>query len=102
MSYKRVQAIALWCMLDDIDTYSDMTRGDYDLFYKLTMKKVAQRHKILQSDGHILTGLDEDPATAKYAALLHAIKETVFTDFNLCGSNDKVAAIRNMLRELDV
>ena len=48
-------AEALWQMLDDIDTYSDMFKTDYEGFYRATMKKVAERHKIMHSDGFKLT-----------------------------------------------
>ena len=50
---------ALWDLLDDIDTYSDMFKPDdlkpYELFYKKVMEKVKERHKYMESDGHDLT-----------------------------------------------
>ena len=45
----------LWQLLDDIDTLSDITKGDYEAFYKLAMKAAEKRHKYAESpDGYVL------------------------------------------------
>ena len=44
---------ALWKIIDDIDTYSDATKGNYDAFYKLAMKRQADKSKTgIVSDGY--------------------------------------------------
>lgn len=35
--------VDLYTMLDNIDTISDMTKGDYEAFYKATMVEVRKR-----------------------------------------------------------
>lgn len=52
------EAEALWSLLDDIDTVSDVIKPtslqDYMRFYNYTMMKVSERHKYLKSDGYQL------------------------------------------------
>ncbi len=60
VGWKRT-AFALWCMLDDIDTYADMTKGDREAFFKATRKKVGHRFIELQSDGYHLYLPSEAP-----------------------------------------
>ncbi len=50
----RGRAYRLWDMLDDIDTYADMAKGDRESFFTATLKKVKQRFRTLDSDGHEL------------------------------------------------
>lgn len=54
----RIIAEKLWCLLDDIDTASDMFKPSDErsamAFYKYAMKKQAERHKYLRSDGYNL------------------------------------------------
>lgn len=51
-------AEALWDLLDDIDTASDMFKPSneigYRKFYNYTMRKVAKRHELLKSNGYAL------------------------------------------------
>jgi hypothetical protein len=51
-------AIALWSLLDDIDTASDMFKPDnlegYKTFYNYVMRKAEERHKHMTSDGYEL------------------------------------------------
>ena len=53
------RAKALWGLLDDIDTASDMFKprdeNSYKAFYNYAMKKQAERHKYLESDGYTLS-----------------------------------------------
>ena len=54
------KAEALWGIIDDIDTLSDIikpsTEKGYKAFYEAVMKKQAERHKYLTSyDGYTLT-----------------------------------------------
>ncbi len=44
----------LWCLLDDIDTASDMFKPVKNNFYKYSMKKCEARHKYGYSDGYTL------------------------------------------------
>ena len=37
--------VDLYMMLDNIDTFSDMTTGDYEAFYTATMKEVQKREQ---------------------------------------------------------
>ena len=48
---------ALWKLLDDIDTASDMFKPEENIFYKYAMKKAKERYKYLLSDGHELIEL---------------------------------------------
>ena len=48
---------ALWQLLDDIDTASDMFKPEKNSFYNYTMRKVAERFKYLSSDGYKLSEL---------------------------------------------
>ena len=44
----------LWGIIDDIDTYSDMAKGD-DKFYRARVeRKQKERFKVMQSDGYKL------------------------------------------------
>jgi len=47
--YWKPIAHVLRSLLDDIDTYSDMTKGDYEAFYKWTMKTVQSANEYLTS-----------------------------------------------------
>jgi len=54
------KAEALWQIIDDIDTLSDIikpsTEKGYKAFYEAVMKKQQERHKYLTSyDGYTLT-----------------------------------------------
>ena len=55
---------ALWDLLDDIDTLSDMLKPDglksYELFYKKVMEIQRKRHEYMESDGDVLTLILED------------------------------------------
>jgi delta-aminolevulinic acid dehydratase/porphobilinogen synthase len=51
MTYRKI-ALALWDLLDDIDTYSDMLKPDKSLFYMKVMNKVRKRFKYMGSDGY--------------------------------------------------
>lgn len=57
MNYKQA-AIRLWQMLDDIDTYSDMAKGDDKFYRKLVERKQRERMKVMVSDGYSLLSLD--------------------------------------------
>ena len=64
MEYKKI-ATELWGLLDDIDTASDMFKpcesngiNSYENFYRYTIKKVSERHKLLKSDGYKLYSCD--------------------------------------------
>jgi len=48
------KAEALWQLLDDIDTYSDMYKPEINGYFKAVNKKASERHKILYSDGYRL------------------------------------------------
>ena len=37
--------VDLYTMLDNIDTMSDMAKGDYEAFYKATMNEVKKREQ---------------------------------------------------------
>lgn len=37
--------VDLYMMLDNIDTYGDMCKGDYEGFFMVTMKQIAKREK---------------------------------------------------------
>lgn len=54
-------AIKLWNIIDDIDTFLDIAKGDYELFYKNTAQRVKERAKIFKSDGYDLI----NPKTGK-------------------------------------
>ena len=53
MDFKKA-AIDLWQIIDDIDTYSDMAKGNDKAFRDAVEKKVRQRFDILISDGYDL------------------------------------------------
>ncbi len=44
----------LWCILDDIDTVSDMVKPPQNDFYKYVMKQTEKRFKVMGSDGYDL------------------------------------------------
>lgn len=45
----------LWGIIDDIDAYSDVTKGNYNAFYSMVMKRQADRAKWMFSpDGYSL------------------------------------------------
>lgn len=50
--------LALWKLLDDIDTASDKFKPNdlktYKDFYEYVMNKVEERHKYMKSTGHTL------------------------------------------------
>lgn len=56
---------ALWCLLDDIDTLSDITKPTLEnskaamAFYNNAMRYAAERFKYLKSDGYKLYTLEE-------------------------------------------
>jgi hypothetical protein len=54
----RIAAEALWGLLDDIDSASDMIKPTnlegYKKFYDYAMRKSEERHKFLRSDGYKL------------------------------------------------
>ena len=62
--HKNEEAVTLWKLLDDIDSYSDMAKGDDALFRRLVERKVTERFDVYTSDGYNLfkkdkqTGLD--------------------------------------------
>lgn len=37
--------VDLYMMLDNIDTFSDMTEGDYEAFYEATMNEIKKREQ---------------------------------------------------------
>jgi hypothetical protein len=51
--YKK-EAIALWKIIDDIDTYSNVAKDNDVLFRNLVERKQSERHTILSSDGYSL------------------------------------------------
>ena len=53
MNYKKA-TIELWQMLDDIDTFSDMAKGNDKAFRDAVGKKVRERFRVLESDGYNL------------------------------------------------
>jgi len=53
MDFKKA-AVDLWRMLDDIDTFSDMAKGNNKAFREGVEEKVRERHRILESDGYNL------------------------------------------------
>ncbi len=60
----RLKAEALWDLLDDIDTASDMFKPEQTTFYKYVMAKAELRHRYLHSDGYVLrdiTPVESDP-----------------------------------------
>jgi hypothetical protein len=57
MDYKKA-AIALWQIIDDIDTYSDMAKDDDTLYRSLVYRKQLLRHNILTSDGYSLFDME--------------------------------------------
>ena len=57
MTYKE-QAIKLWQMLDDIDTYSDMAKGDEKLYRSLVERKQRERFRVFRSDGYSLFDME--------------------------------------------
>lgn len=56
----RTERDALWVLLDDIDTASDMFKDDYVGLARYTYRKQQERHSILKSDGHSIVPLGED------------------------------------------
>ena len=66
LSEKEV-AEALWQLLDDIDTASDMFKPrcekSYGNFYRYTMKKVGERFKWITSDGYKLEWIRQKEET---------------------------------------
>lgn len=50
----KAKAEALWCLLDDIDTASDMFKPEQTNFYKYVMKRAKLRFDHLKSDGYEL------------------------------------------------
>ena len=64
--HSREVSVALWDLLDDIDTASDMFKPcesngiqSYSNFYEYIMNKVMKRHEYLKSDGYELYTLEE-------------------------------------------
>lgn len=50
----KAKAEALWALLDDIDTASDMFKPEQTNFYKYVMRKCEERSKHMVSDGYKL------------------------------------------------
>lgn len=50
----RSKAEALWALLDDISTASDMFKPEQTNFYKYVMRKCEERSKQMISDGYRL------------------------------------------------
>jgi len=48
------KAEALWMILDDIDTYSDMFKPEQTPYYKAVNNKARQRFKQMESDGYFI------------------------------------------------
>jgi len=46
---------ALWQLLDDIDTATDMYRPKWEAFEQYVYDKCQERHKYLVSDGYTLS-----------------------------------------------
>ena len=67
--YKEI-AIALWSIINDIDTYSDMAKGDDKLYRSLVEKKQKERFKYLWSDGYDLFLPDGDKITNENESIL--------------------------------
>lgn len=44
----------LWHLIDDIDTADDMFKENFKGFNAYTMRRQAERHKVLESDGYDL------------------------------------------------
>ena len=70
---------ALWGLLDDIDTASDMFKPKHTSFYRYVMKKVEERHKYIISDGYNLFPCeDEDESiTNKKGVVMEARELTI-------------------------
>lgn len=45
----------LWDLLDDIDTYDDLAKGDEKLYRSLVRRAQKRRFEVASSDGHRLT-----------------------------------------------
>lgn len=58
--YKKI-AVALWKLLDDIDTAVDAFKPTMTPYSRFVCQKVGERFKHITSDGYILT----DPATGE-------------------------------------
>ena len=81
MSWTREQwrecAEALWGILDDIDTLSDMLKPNdedgYRKFCSMALKRADKRHLLLHSDGYKLTppGASEEPAEEAATCVNH-------------------------------
>jgi len=52
-------AKALYTILDDIDTASDMCKDNYKAYQKVVMELQAKKNKFLSSDGYTLKPVDE-------------------------------------------
>ena len=50
--------VDLYRIIDNIDTFCDMTKGDYEAFYKATMKEVEKSKKHLRIFEHILRNME--------------------------------------------
>jgi len=59
----RIKAEALWSLLDDIDTASDIFKPSdektYEAFYKYAMKQVEKRFNHFESDGYSILTTEE-------------------------------------------
>lgn len=52
--------VDLYMMLDNIDTMSDMAKGDYEAFYKATMVEVKNRDQYYKLFLHIKRGMEPE------------------------------------------
>lgn len=48
----------LYMMLDNIDTFADMTKGDYEAFYKATMIEIKKREQYYNLFSDIKHGME--------------------------------------------
>jgi len=60
--------VALWSLLDDIDTATDLYKPEKTPFLEYMYKKIAERHEHLFSDGYTLAKINPlDPMQNKSA-----------------------------------
>jgi hypothetical protein len=54
----------LWQIIDDIDTYSDVAKGNHELYRNLVYKRQKDRFAILTSNGYdlFLPGTEPPPS----------------------------------------
>ena len=54
----------LWDLLDDVSTWSDAAKGDYQMFHDKVYAIAERRHDILTSDGYNLFTHNGEQITA--------------------------------------